>query len=245
MPLRGNSLRDPVDEYPVYPKGSREYEANRVAPDLYKIQSPMQLRDGKLTLQIQEIEHEESFINGFELMRVTHPSTSEIVVDSEFRRFYAYDKKELSDSFIQPTSIVSKDGQQDVSHITSQKNFWEKPESHAVFNKNDYIDMHFSDLSPGETYHLALKSNHRVWIMGEDPSVLNQARYKVSSFVRSNFFSRAAEASLVVLGLWFAKEAQWLSKEAPILASLIPMMGIGMISNQADSQEKRYLEDVR
>lgn len=205
-------------------EGIREYEANRVFPDLYKIQSPLQLKDGKLTLRIQEIELEESFINGFELLHVAHPSKSEIFVDSEYRKFYAFDREALSDTFIRPLSITSTSGQ-DVSHITDEKNLWREPQSHEVFNKNDYIDVKFSGLVPGAKYAFAVKSNHRVWMMGEDPSILTQAKYRVASFIKSNIFTRATEASLVFLGLWLTKDH---------VLSLAPMMGIaiGQISNK-------------
>src|SRR3989344_5665805 len=78
------------------------YESGRVGPDLLKFTHPLGRRNGKITLQLQEIEAEETFIDWVKLMRVLHPVGTEVVVDSGFEKFYVFDKKNIEEKILLP-----------------------------------------------------------------------------------------------------------------------------------------------
>src|SRR3989344_1598568 len=55
------------------------YEQGLVGPDLMKFSSPMKKYNGKIALQLQEIEEEETFVDSLQLIRVIHPAKSEVI----------------------------------------------------------------------------------------------------------------------------------------------------------------------
>lgn len=185
----------PRSYFASYVEGKREYESDRVFPDLYKLQTRPQLKDGKLAMQIQEIEPEESFINGFELMKVTHPLNTTVLVDSEYRKFHILDNEITSQAFISPKSIIGS-GNNDMRGLTGIANFLTEPQTHEVFKKNDHVAIEFSNLVPGGKYNFVITSSQRLWVIGHDESV----KILGNVLTKSNELKMGAAVSVAALG---------------------------------------------
>lgn len=206
--------------------GKRSYEAGWVSPDLYKIQSAFQPREGKLTFQIQEIEPEESFINGMTLLRVTHPAKSEVVVNSDYGKFYVLDKKKFLGNFIGPASVKSKNGE-DVSYLADNNNLHNVPAIELTLSENDYVDAIFAGIASGGKYFLVTKSHYRDWVMGENPSLLSRAQFWARSFAGSRMLSKAIVASSLLFAPWLHKNG--------LLVPFIMLGGGGSAGSSAGS----------
>ena len=195
----------PRSHFPDFAEGRRNYEAGWVSPDLYKIQNAFQKRNGKLAFQIQENEPEESFINGLTLLRAVHPVKSEIMVDSDYAKFYAFDKENFLRSFIKPVSVKSKDGE-NVSYLANSDNLYGTPSRELPLDERDYVDVAFSGISSGKKYFLVTKSHYRDWMMGENPSLLTWVQFYVKSFAQSPILSKTFMASSLLFIPWLHKK---------------------------------------
>lgn len=200
----------PRSYFADFSEGKRNYESGWVSPDLYKIQSPFKPKEGKLSFQIREIEPEESFINGLTLLRVIHPVGSEVIVDSDYRKFHVFERKSLEENLIAPKILLNKAGQ-DLIHLTNINAFWKDSDGEVLFDKDDYVDLAFNNLERGAKYLLALKSRYRVWMMGENPEPLVQARSIIQSFIDSRILKPAAVAGLMIFWPWLTGSTGWLT----------------------------------
>lgn len=213
----------PFSYFANFTQGKKIFETGQIGPDLYKIQSPIEPKNGKLAFQIQEIEPEESFISGLSLLRVIHPRNSEVIVDSDYRRFYVVNKKSFLQRLIAPSLIKSSSGR-NLTHLFERDNFWAEPPQETFLGKQDYVDLTFRNLKPGKKYFLAHQSRYRVWVMGEGPSVLAQAQSITSLLIRSQV-AKAAFATLLSFSFFgMAKGISWLPN---VLFALCESCGTG------------------
>lgn len=199
-----------------YAEGRRNYEAGWIAPDLYKIQNPFAKKDGALMFQIQEIEPEESFINGMTLLRVVHPASSDVIVEANHDTFYVLNAKKFERGFVRPVSAASGTGR-DASHLGDPENLYDANAREFTLPAHEYIDVRFGGLKPGERYSLVMRSYYRDWVMGEDTSALARARSITRSLLDSGIASRVGAAS-------FALFASWLDRKG---ASVLPFVVLG------------------
>ncbi len=146
------------------------YERGLVGPDLLKFQNIPQKRNGKLVLQLQEIEEEETFIDWIKLFRVVHPKGSEVVPDSEFKKFYVFDKKDAEEKAVLPTYAALNGNTGIISHFQKIKHLWTDPNESEdrLFQANDRLELTFQGLKQGEVPLLVIKSMFRDWMMGEE-----------------------------------------------------------------------------
>jgi len=191
----------PHSYFSDFTEGKRNYESGWISPDLLKVQSIFQKKEGKLAFQIQEIEPEESFVNGMTLLNVIHPVDSEVVVDSDYGKFYVLNKKRFLRSFVAPVSIKNKNSE-DVSYLANNDNLYRVPTRELPLEENDYIDIAFSGLTSDEKYFLTTKSYYRDWVMGENSSLLMRAQFLTKSLVESGILSKAVLASLLAFVPW-------------------------------------------
>ncbi len=207
----------PRSEFSNCAYGRREYEAKRVSPDLYKIQTPFKLKDGKISFQIQEIEPEESFFSGLNLLRGVHPANSEIIVDSEFRRFYVLEKDYLNKNLVKP-EFISDQGGKNVEYLSNESNLWKSPVKESFFDKNNYLDLKYKNLDQIQNNFLVVKSRLRVWVMGEDRSVVAEAKYLAKAFIGSKILPKVAVASAAIFGLWLFEKLNYTGILSPLFA---------------------------
>lgn len=158
----------PKSYWYTYKEGKQMYEDGRISPDLYKIAAEIVPQDGKLLFQIQEIELEESFFKWLELKRIVHPQNTEVIVDSEYKKFYVLSKEEFVQSIRTPQS-VSMNGIEVAEAISDKKIALDndvKNNQGIRFEPNGSVSINFSGLTPGKTPHLIVKSWFRDWVLG-------------------------------------------------------------------------------
>ena len=160
----------PKSYYPDYNVARSLYEDGRIAPDLYKITSPLKEIAGKLLFQLHEIETEESFFKWIRLSRVIHPKGTEIIVDSEYKKFYVVPRTEFEKSVIVPSSV--KSGAAEVTNLVSDRadmfNMEVNPQKpDGVFvDSGNYTEVLFNGLNKDKPVFLIVKSWYRDWMIG-------------------------------------------------------------------------------
>lgn len=154
-----------------YEVSKQKYEDGMVSPDLYKIAAKIEPVNNKLLFQIQEREIEESFFKWLKLARVTHPKGTDIIVGSEYDKFFVLKTNELKKRVIMPNKIVARRSGVDLTsrianadlmleHTTVDKG------SSISFQKDDSIELVFSGLKQDKILYLVTKSWFRDWIPG-------------------------------------------------------------------------------
>ncbi len=196
----------------------KQYESGKVSPDLYKIQTEIKPENGKLKFQIQEIEPEESFLNWLDLIRVIHPKNTEIIVDSEYRKFHLLDKNNLEKLLVKPDDVYVSNGKK-INFANSSQLWKDQDKDNELFlNSNDYISLNFNSLRPGEKFYLIIKSKYRDWILDENNTVLEQAKFFAVNFVKSKIVAKAATSALIVFGLFLLRKNISTGLLAPLFA---------------------------
>lgn len=195
-----------------------QYESSKISPDLYKIQTTVKSEYGKLKFQIQEIEPEESFLNWIDLIRVIHPKNTEVVVDSEYRKFYLLDKNNLEKTLVKSDNICVSNGKK-INFSNTSKLWGNQGKDNELFlNPHDSISLNFNNLRSGEKFYLIIRSKYRDWILGENNAALEQARFWASHFVKSKIIAKAATSALVVFGLFLLRKNISVGLLAPLFA---------------------------
>lgn len=160
--------------------------------------------DGKIKLQIQEIEPEESHFNWIQLKRVLHPVNTELIVDSEYRKFFIVNKKLFENAIVLPETENS-----DASRIVHKKYLWERsPElgSSLQFDRENKLELKFKNLDLQKIPHLVIKSWYRDWVLGIEEDW--ESRTSLASWISKNRF----EFTRAFLFLVLAFLGTWLSK---------------------------------
>ena len=182
----------------LYDTAKTLYEDGRIFPDLYKITSPIKPYNGKLLFQIQEIEPEESFFKWMELTRVIHPKNTEVVVDSDFKKFYVLGKDQIEGKMVLPLSAIDDHGKDRVKEISNPDLLWQyNPSSgeNMLFNASEGAEITFKNLRKGEIPYLVTKTWFRDWVAGE--TFMRVADKKISAL---DFFTASGlrKVALVV-----------------------------------------------
>ncbi len=136
-------------------------------PDLLKLDQTPQKLNGKIVLQIQENEPEESFVDWLKLIRVVHSKDSEIVVDSSFEKFFVF-QKSLQETIVMP-SLVLINKENKTEFLKNRDYLWNDPgqPENFLLKKNDVIEFSFTGLQSNKPPLLLVKSTFRDWMMGE------------------------------------------------------------------------------
>ena len=181
------------------------YDDGRIYPDLYKINAPIKPYGGKLLFQIQEIETEESYFKWLRLKRVVHPKNTEVFVDSEYRKFYVADTKQLEQDIVLPDSAVK--GEENAVSLIADKRFLSRNPKDItgglVFQKGDAFEMTFKNLKPGKVTHLVIKSWFRDWVLGLEENRTQQTKLSFHSIFDSQTLRRASVALPMLLAGWY------------------------------------------
>ena len=215
----------PKSYYHSYEVAKSLYDDGRIYPDLYKINAPIQPHDGKLKFQIQEIELEESYFKWLQLKHIIHPKNTEVFVDSEYRKFYVVEKKQLEENVVLPDS-ASVGEENHISQIADKRFLSKSPRdttSGLVLQKGDAVEITFKNLKPQETVHLVVKSWFRDWVLGLEEEWNREKQSVLASFFRP---AGAIAKRLVVLPIIFL--AGWFMQKRGIsesgLLSLLPFV---------------------
>src|SRR3989344_4397436 len=155
-----------------YEIAKQKYEEGLVSPDLYKIAAKIEPVNNKLLFQIQEREIEESFFKWLKLQRVVHPKNTEIVVDSNYTKFYVLKRRGLEESLVLPAAIITRKGVDIAARIADKELVWQQEvsdndkEASIRFQKNDSVEVLFRNLKKDAAPFLVTKSWFRDWIPG-------------------------------------------------------------------------------
>ncbi len=181
------------------------YEDGRIFPDLYKITSPVESYNGKLLFQIQEIEPEESFFKWLELTRVAHPENTEVVVDSDFKKFYVLEKDRLEQKMVLPSLIIDNRGKDRGKEISSRDLLWQYDASSVgsiLFNVNESVEITFRNLKKGEIPHLITKTWFRDWVAGESRAMVADKKISISDFFTIFGLKKVATVAVMFIFSW-------------------------------------------
>ncbi len=170
------------------------YERGLIDPDLLKFQNIPQRKDGKLVFQLQEIEEEETFVDWVKLFRVVHPKNSEVIPDSEFKKFYVFDKKDVEQKIVLSARANLNNSFNIVSHFQKIKHLWagSRESKDKLFQPNDQLELTFLGLKKDGVPLLLVKSMFRDWMMGEE-------HYRNTNFTKSFFDSPVVVQSTMLL----------------------------------------------
>jgi len=191
-----------------YEIAKQKYEDGLVSPDLYKIAAKITPTNGKFLFQIQEREIEESFFKWLKLQRVVHPKNTEIVVDSNYAKFYVLKRRGLEESLALPAAVITREGVDIAARIADKRLIWQQEASDndkdtsIRFQKNDGVEVLFRNLKKDATPFLVTKSWFRDWIAGysNDWAAPNTL---AALFQRSPLGNIKTAALLpIVLGVW-------------------------------------------
>ena len=155
-----------------YETAKQKYENGLVSPDLYKIAAKIEPVNNKLLFQIQEREIEESFFKWLKLTRVVHPQNAEIIVNSDYTKFYVLKRRGLEESLVLPAAIITRKGVDIAARIADKELVWQQEvsdndkEASIRFQKNDSVEVLFRNLKKDAAPFLVTKSWFRDWIPG-------------------------------------------------------------------------------
>ncbi|GEM_PF-3097456 len=168
-----------------------------VRPDMVKFRQLPQKKDGVLTLQLQENEEEESFIDWIKLIRVVHPKKSEVIVDSGFDSFRVFDKKTIENGLRVPSEVM-RNGVNIAPSVRKLEWLWSDPKrgEDPIVQKNDRIEFVFHGLRSGVAPALVMKSTFRDWMIGEEN--IEKAKKSLAAYIPVAIL-KAAPAMLLVL----------------------------------------------
>lgn len=189
----------PKSFHPSFEIAKTLYQDGRIYPDLYKIVAPLKAFFGKIRLQVQEIELEESFFKWLRLRRVIHPEDSEVIVDSEYRKFHVVDRRRFEKELKLPNAIATKISGGSQNTILSKKLIWETNTAnapHVPLSKGEELEIIFKNLVPGKETHLVVKSWFRDWQLGLEETWKEKSE-SLAPFV---LFRRMVASPLAVVG---------------------------------------------
>ncbi len=159
------------------------YEHSRIGPDLLKFSLPLVRKNGRLAIQLQEIEEEETFVDSIKLLRVIHPASAHVFVDSSFEKYHVLDNAKFSEKTALPVSITHKG--EEIRNIFS-KDIFNSEFKAATFERGTVLELAFANLMPGKPAHFFVQSRFRDWMMGRDMT------FSVPQTLRSPLALRAA-----------------------------------------------------
>lgn len=176
--------------FPTSEVGHSTYEAGGIPGDLYRIQSPMEIEDGKLRFQIREIEPEESFIDSLSFLRVSYPASAELFVDSSLQRYRAFKVKDIRNhKDASHISIKNIGNNVDLTNtlLTTEDTSTHLASSHEM-NTNDRIEI-TAEVAPKDDkqFFLFLESYYRDWTAGE--VMMFAPKASVKSFLQQQALS--------------------------------------------------------
>lgn len=174
------------------------------APDILKLSSAPQKYNRALTLRLQEIEPEESFIYRIKLLRVVHSENEEIVIDAVKKEPYLVHKERFERELVFPSSsVLNAKKLLDGLYTRNKSRLWDDiAESRDdLFQKGDSVEFIFKNIEKNEKFLLVLRSVYRDWMASEE----TKKAYSFSTFINSSAFAKIAAFG----GLYFLLKS-WL-----------------------------------
>lgn len=177
-----------------------------ISPDLMKFTSTPLPYNGRLTLKLHEIEdNEETFVSWLKLIRIFHPKNSEVIVDSNFEKFYVVDKKEAEKSIFLPLNANLNSSLDLTESFNKKELLWEdhsRDPRERFFKKSDSVEFAFRLLTESENPYLIFKSMFRGPIIAET-AVENKFALSWLKFVNEPAIARALTLLLAAFYLAF------------------------------------------
>ncbi len=146
------------------------YKWNTPAPDMLKLSSAPQKYNGALTLRLQEIELEESFIHRIKFLRVVHSEDEEIIIDAVKKEPYLVSKKEFEKELVFPSnSVLNAKKSLNRLYACNERGLWNGIAENRddLFQKGDSIEFVFQNIEKNENFMLVLRSVYRDYMAGE------------------------------------------------------------------------------
>lgn len=194
----------PKSYWPAYEMAKAMYEGGRIGSDLYKITSKVRPHNNKLLFQIQEIEPEESFFKFIKLKRVLHPKNTEVIVDSEFKKYIVLPKSDFEKSIVLPSVVKNANKVQSAANFTKDRVFKSDIDGGdgIKFQKNEEFYFSFKGLDAKEIPYLLLSSWHRDWQLGLEEEWVPSLQPSFRSFFPRLNFERAGAVAALLVGAW-------------------------------------------
>ncbi len=127
-------------------------------------------------------------------------------MDTEFKKFHIFGKKEFERAVTLPASIIARDGEDFTKQIASPDLLWNysRKDSPQIFFEKDFsMDILFKDIRTGEIPYLVVKSWYRDWVMGnEEDWKEKSASMPIFGAFSRNFVRVASSVSLAALAAW-------------------------------------------
>jgi len=176
------------------------YERTITAPDMLKFSSIPQKYNGELTLRLQEIELEESFIRWIKLLRVAHSEKEEIVIDAVKKVPYLVSVSGVEEKIMLPSEVMLNEKKSLAGLYLVRQFLWNDiPESkNDLFQKGDSIEFKFQNLQKDKDILLVVRSVFRDWMAGEEA----KNKHFFSDFMHFPVFAKVA----ALAGLYFLSE---------------------------------------
>ncbi|MBI2054956.1 MAG: hypothetical protein HYT39_02555 [Candidatus Sungbacteria bacterium] len=164
-------------------------------PDLLKFSAPPRKKDGKLIIQLQENELEESFVDWVKLIRVIHPKTSEVFVDSSFEKIWVLDKSSTEKNLQLPQNVLLNGTLEISGRYGDKQALWESnPSGASILQRGDFIEFTFQSLSTEKAVNLFVKSVFRDWMPGKRVS-----KRSMREFIPQIFTNTAARMAILAI----------------------------------------------
>lgn len=155
----------PSSRFSTLREGKVVYEKREITPDLYALQDKLAVKDGKIKLQIKEIEPEVSAIDHVKLQVADLREGEELIVKSDFSGW-------ISSNF-RDTGLVTKRSNLKVEDNKS-RDFSSLVDGYLIgdktgreLNTGDYLEVSFRKQNKTQHHYLLLESWYRDWTMGE------------------------------------------------------------------------------
>lgn len=156
----------PKSYHPSFEVAQFLYRDGRISPDMYKITAPIRPHQDKLLFQIQEIELEESYFKWLDLKRIVHPVGTEVVVDSEYKKYYILDREKFRKNISLPSSVKTENGRARKEELGGKESIWNDPKTGIKFEHEESIELVFKGFEQNKTPYLVVKSWFRDWVLG-------------------------------------------------------------------------------
>lgn len=188
--------------------GKKAYLEQKITPDLYKIQKSPTPKDGKLLMQVQEIEPEESFIGNLALERIIHPEDTEILTDANLNTYWILRRTVFEKAIALPKRYGRTNSENE--HISSPSLIWQsniKEDPHLFFSEpGESRTFSFRGLNPKEKTYLVVKSRYRDYV-NNPPEKLEKITFKnFFSAIAPRIRSAAAAGIILLVGIWLQKK---------------------------------------
>ncbi len=195
--------------------GRRVYEEGSLVPEIYKISTNPDLIDGKIKLQLIELEPEDSYIDTVKLSKIIYPATAELVVDASFSGMYAVKRDDIINRVgVSGVSLTpqflgnrrSTSPEISIERLSSEQQFnslCQKNQPGIRFEDGDVLEVTAKVESlEADKLLLFVGANYRDWLLSSDATPRTARKILKRTALLSPFWSSAARVAIMIFMLF-------------------------------------------